>query len=101
MAEGNLKCCGSPIFLKKRFGAGYHLRVAKGEFYNAPLVEHTIRKHLPDAHMQSEIQSEVIYALEKFEAAGMGMRRFSCDENDPNNADKVVPASLTTKFPDL
>ncbi|CAG2117255.1 unnamed protein product, partial [Medioppia subpectinata] len=25
MSEGRVKCCGSPMFLKKRFGAGYHL----------------------------------------------------------------------------
>ncbi len=29
MAEGNVQCCGSSLFLKNRFGAGYNLVLAK------------------------------------------------------------------------
>jgi ABC-type multidrug transport system ATPase subunit len=29
MAEGKVKCCGSSLFLKKRFGVGYNLVIAK------------------------------------------------------------------------
>jgi ATP-binding cassette subfamily A (ABC1) protein 3 len=63
MTEGRVKCCGSPMFLKKRYGAGYQLRVAKGIAYKGPLLQQTIQKHLPKAHLHSEIQSEVIYTL--------------------------------------
>lgn len=64
MCEGQVKCCGAPMFLKKRFGAGYHLRIAKGIGFKPPLMEQTLRKYLPNAHIHSEIQSEVIYSLE-------------------------------------
>ena len=63
MTEGRVKCCGSPIFLKKRYGAGYQLRVAKGVAYKGPLLQQTIQKYLPKSHLHSEIQSEVIYTL--------------------------------------
>ena len=29
MNHGQVKCCGSPIFLKKTFGSGYRLTLAK------------------------------------------------------------------------
>lgn len=29
MAEGNVQCCGSSLFLKNRFGVGYNLVLAK------------------------------------------------------------------------
>ena len=29
MAEGKLKCCGSSIFLKNKFGVGYNLVIVK------------------------------------------------------------------------
>ena len=31
MAEGKLLTSGTPLFLKSRFGVGYHLTVVKGE----------------------------------------------------------------------
>jgi ABC-type multidrug transport system ATPase subunit len=31
MANGKVKCCGSPLFLKNRFGIGYYLTIAKNE----------------------------------------------------------------------
>ena len=64
MVEGKVKCCGSSMFLKKRFGAGYHLRVVKGNGFNSQTFEQTLKKYLPKAHLHSEIQTEMIYALE-------------------------------------
>jgi ABC-type multidrug transport system ATPase subunit len=29
MAEGKVQCCGSPLFLKTRFGVGYNLKLTK------------------------------------------------------------------------
>ena len=31
MAEGQLRCVGSPLFLKKTYGVGYQLTIEKGE----------------------------------------------------------------------
>ena len=31
MAAGQIICCGSVSFLKKKFGLGYHLTVVKGK----------------------------------------------------------------------
>ncbi|CAN8004393.1 unnamed protein product, partial [Ixodes hexagonus] len=29
LAEGSIRCCGSPTFLKRKFGTGYHLKIGK------------------------------------------------------------------------
>ncbi len=34
IANGKLKCYGTPLFLKQRFGIGYYLNVAKAEFFS-------------------------------------------------------------------
>ncbi|CAG2112272.1 unnamed protein product, partial [Medioppia subpectinata] len=64
MSEGEVKCYGSPMFLKKAFGAGYHLRIAKNRHFDSQLVLNIIRKIMPNADIKSEINSEIIYSLE-------------------------------------
>jgi ATP-binding cassette, subfamily A (ABC1), member 3 len=36
MAGGVVKCCGSSLFLKNRFGIGYNLVIAKKDRNDAP-----------------------------------------------------------------
>lgn len=36
MAHGTVKCCGSSLFLKNRFGVGYNLIIAKRSRDPAP-----------------------------------------------------------------
>lgn len=36
MAEGKIKCCGSSLFLKNRYGVGYNLIIAKTTRNSAP-----------------------------------------------------------------
>jgi hypothetical protein len=39
MSEGRLRCCGSPLFLKTRFGAGYILSLTKDQHGQSRTVE--------------------------------------------------------------
>lgn len=32
MSDGQLRCCGSPLFLKTHLGSGYHLHLVKAEY---------------------------------------------------------------------
>ena len=43
MAEGQLRCCGSSLFLKKQFGVGYQLTIIKNttQFYDPVHVDST------------------------------------------------------------
>jgi ATP-binding cassette, subfamily A (ABC1), member 3 len=39
MNHGKVKCCGSPLFLKDRFGSGYRVTLAKSDNFNSTAFE--------------------------------------------------------------
>lgn len=49
MAEGDVQCTGSSLFLKNRYGVGYNLVIAKKERVNAPQVDDFINGRINDA----------------------------------------------------
>ncbi|XP_059162642.1 ATP-binding cassette sub-family A member 17-like [Physella acuta] len=49
MAEGRVKCCGTPMFLKRVYGTGYGLRVVKDKNCQTELVTAEVLKHIPEA----------------------------------------------------
>ena len=49
MAEGNVQCCGSSLFLKNRFGAGYNLVLAKKADARSRSLDDFIRKKIPES----------------------------------------------------
>lgn len=63
MADGDLKCCGSSFFLKKRFGTGYHLICVKNEYCDSSAVTNILRRYIPGIEIESEIGSELSYEL--------------------------------------
>lgn len=63
MADGELKCCGTPFFLKKRFGTGYNLICVKNEDCNTKKVTKFIGRFLSNIQPESDIGSELSYAL--------------------------------------
>lgn len=52
MAAGQLKCCGSSFFLKKKYGAGYHLILDKELDCDIDKVTALLQKHLPSIHVR-------------------------------------------------
>lgn len=63
IAEGELQCCGSPFFLKKRFGTGYHLICAKDDDCDSDEVTELLSRHLPEIQIENENDSEICYGL--------------------------------------
>lgn len=51
MAEGNVQCCGSSLFLKNKFGVGYNLVLAKkgSRGTSTKQIDDYIKKKLPEA----------------------------------------------------
>lgn len=47
MAGGKLQCCGSSFFLKKKFGAGYHLIMEKNSDCNVEAVTSLLKQYIP------------------------------------------------------
>lgn len=84
MADGELKCCGTSFFLKKRFGTGYRLVCVKNDNCNTATVTNVLREFIPNIEVQEDIASELAYALpdeyvDKFEE--MFERLEECQED--------------------
>uniref|UniRef100_A0AAY4D132 P-type phospholipid transporter n=1 Tax=Denticeps clupeoides TaxID=299321 RepID=A0AAY4D132_9TELE len=88
ISQGRLHCCGSPLFLKKRFGTGFHLTVVRkglflpfrfallwsvwclGIFMNfsciigdVDRITAVVQHHVPEAHLIEVIGQELTYLL--------------------------------------
>lgn len=48
MAGGQLQCCGTSFFLKKKYGAGYHLVMDKKQDCDINGVTDILRRHIPN-----------------------------------------------------
>lgn len=68
MAGGLIKCCGSSLFLKKRFGVGYNLIIAKVNKDPNPEIDNFIMSKIPTAIKLSEVSSEVTYQIPQGES---------------------------------
>ncbi|KAF1329508.1 Abc transporter a family member 1, partial [Globisporangium splendens] len=64
MAEGQLRCCGSSLFLKNRFGAGYNLTLVKddADCDDNQLIAF-IQSYVPAAQVLSNVGSEIAFQL--------------------------------------
>ena len=63
MSFGNLKCCGSSLFLKKRFGIGYNLTIAKKHGADSERISEFVFQQIPDAELQCDVGTEIIIRL--------------------------------------
>lgn len=63
MADGIVKCCGTSMFLKKLYGAGYHMVVVKGKMCDIDRLTNLVKSHIPSAYIESQISAEVSYLL--------------------------------------
>lgn len=61
MGMGVIQCCGSPFFLKKKLGAGYHLICVKDDQCDSAKVTERLRQYVPDAAVESDIGTELSY----------------------------------------
>ncbi|XP_045164403.2 phospholipid-transporting ATPase ABCA3-like isoform X2 [Mercenaria mercenaria] len=63
MADGVVKCCGTSMFLKKLYGAGYHMVVVKSKTCDVNRLTALVQSHIPTAFVESQISAEVSYLL--------------------------------------
>ncbi|XP_063234389.1 phospholipid-transporting ATPase ABCA3-like [Bacillus rossius redtenbacheri] len=69
LAGGELRCCGSPFFLKKKYGTGYHLVVVKGPDCDPHAVTGLLRRYLPGVDAGQSTASELSYLLDERQSA--------------------------------
>ncbi|KAL3853296.1 hypothetical protein ACJMK2_016847 [Sinanodonta woodiana] len=63
MSNGVVKCAGKSMFLKRIFGAGYHMVMVKNKTCNVDRVTAVVKNYVPTATLESEISAEVSYLL--------------------------------------
>ncbi|XP_061031488.1 ATP-binding cassette sub-family A member 6 [Eubalaena glacialis] len=74
LSSGRVKCAGSSVFLKRRWGLGYHLSLYRNETCDPEKITSLINHHIPDAKLKTESKEKLVYTL---------------------------PVERTNKFPDL
>jgi len=55
MAEGNIKCCGSSLFLKNKYGVGYHMVIVKEPNCDVSRLTALVTSYVPTAKVESNI----------------------------------------------
>ncbi|XP_027203135.2 phospholipid-transporting ATPase ABCA3-like [Dermatophagoides pteronyssinus] len=85
MDFGSLRCYGSSLFLKKHFGAGYHLRMEKRSTdIDSDLIKKIVLDHIDGAKMESSVGIELTFSLpnEQISKFGALLRRIETELND-------------------
>ncbi|XP_068100526.1 phospholipid-transporting ATPase ABCA3 [Hyperolius riggenbachi] len=65
LAQGQLQCCGSSLFLKCKYGAGYHMVMVKQPDCKEEQITDLITSYVPQATMESNAGAEMSYILPK------------------------------------
>ncbi|XP_035705489.1 ATP-binding cassette sub-family A member 3 isoform X2 [Folsomia candida] len=63
MCNGEIQCCGTSLFLKKKYGGGYHLIIVKDENCDVDKITQVIRKTIADVEVDQDVGAELSYTL--------------------------------------
>jgi ATP-binding cassette, subfamily A (ABC1), member 3 len=65
MGDGKLRCCGSSLFLKKKYGVGYNMTLEKTSpvDFDTPAVLSRVQRAVPDAKVLTDVGTELTVQL--------------------------------------
>ncbi|XP_034959956.1 cholesterol transporter ABCA5 isoform X2 [Zootoca vivipara] len=63
ISQGMLKCLGSSLFLKTKWGIGYRLSMHIDRYCNTEGTASLIRQHIPGASLLKQTEEQLVYAL--------------------------------------
>lgn len=109
MAKGQVRCCGSSLFLKSRYGVGYTMTVTKTVSDEVASADHhalaakqskqissLVKSHVPAGETLSDAGAEIAFRL-PFEASGsFGPLFKELDRNGPAHGVASYGISVTT-----
>ncbi|KAF0293021.1 ATP-binding cassette sub-family A member 3 [Amphibalanus amphitrite] len=96
MADGQLQCCGSSLFLKRKYGAGYHMVIVKEEGCDVEKITNTIQRFIPDIEYDQNIGAELSYVLPNEASAKFEEMFTELDERRAELKVSSYGASITT-----
>uniref|UniRef100_UPI00398EE067 phospholipid-transporting ATPase ABCA3 isoform X2 n=1 Tax=Pristiophorus japonicus TaxID=55135 RepID=UPI00398EE067 len=65
MANGKIHCCGSSLFLKSKYGTGYHMVIVKRPRCKVARITNLVKRYVPRANLQTNVGAELSYILPK------------------------------------
>ncbi|KAG8446451.1 hypothetical protein GDO86_014055 [Hymenochirus boettgeri] len=63
LSNGRLTCVGSSLFLKRKWGIGYHLRMQVSSSCDMGHMTSIIKQHIPNAKLAAQNEEELSYTL--------------------------------------
>ncbi|XP_019349796.1 cholesterol transporter ABCA5 [Alligator mississippiensis] len=63
ISQGMLKCLGSSLFLKSKWGIGYRLSMHIDAYCNIEATTSLIRQHIPGASLMQQNEEQLVYTL--------------------------------------
>ncbi|XP_068007264.1 ATP-binding cassette sub-family A member 9-like isoform X1 [Melanerpes formicivorus] len=63
LSKGRLQCVGSSLYLKRKWGTGYQLRIQVNDLCDPELTSSLVKQYIPDAVLTGQKQSELCYML--------------------------------------
>lgn len=80
MADGVLQCVGSSLFLKKKYGVGYHMSIAKAPHCSVNEIKALVTEHVPNSCLENNVGAELSFVLpqedvSRFEALFLEMEQ--------------------------
>lgn len=96
MTGGELQCCGSSFFLKRRFGAGYYLIMDVTQKCIPSKVTSLLQRYIPYVKIFSQVGSELTYQLPEHESHKFEDMLRELENNDKHLGVQSYGVSLTT-----
>uniref|UniRef100_A0A8C3EQS5 Uncharacterized protein n=1 Tax=Corvus moneduloides TaxID=1196302 RepID=A0A8C3EQS5_CORMO len=63
LSGGRLQSVGSSLYLKRKWGIGYHLRMHINDLCDPELVSSVVRQYIPDAVLKGQMRDELCFML--------------------------------------
>uniref|UniRef100_A0A674KC05 ATP binding cassette subfamily A member 10 n=1 Tax=Terrapene triunguis TaxID=2587831 RepID=A0A674KC05_9SAUR len=63
ISHGRLKCVGSSLFLKRKWGIGYHLSLHINDSCDSAKMTSLVQQHIPNSKLSGQSHEELIYML--------------------------------------
>lgn len=96
LSGGRLQCYGSSFFLKKKYGAGYHLVMDKIRNCDVNNVTALLRKYIPSIKVETNVGSELSYVLAENESEIFEQMLSDLENNSKKLGVNSYGISLTT-----
>jgi ATP-binding cassette, subfamily A (ABC1), member 3 len=95
MSKGSLRCCGSPLYLKSKYGSGYSLVLTRKKRTNSQLDNIALNNHNLNNESDIDLTNKIIDLVEKT------VPNSKLSSNINTEIGFVLPTEETSKFPEL